>query len=187
MTVYNFTPTQSNAPWKPGSTFVLSAYFELSAALAAGDTIVWSNAITPSGITAVDMRVVSSQLDSNATPTGAFSFGDSDNYSPTDAHAAARYILAGTMGSNMAGRLVVNDSNVAPLNIVVTPTHPMNAPSYSVQAAGIGYNYFTSENSPTNEGGGFLDLVYTVTAAPATAATTGTVWVYFTYYCVGNP
>jgi hypothetical protein len=187
MTIYYFTPTQSNSPWVPGDTFTISAFFELTTGLANGDTIVWQNAVTPSGIAAIDVRVVTTQLDSNASPTGAFSFGDSDAYSPTDAYAAARYILAGAMGTNQSGKLVVNYSNVAPVNITVTPSYPPNSPSYVVQANGIGYNYTNSENSPTNEPGGFLDLVYTVTAAPATAASSGTVWAYFTYYCIGNP
>jgi hypothetical protein len=183
MTVYYFTPTQYNSPWVPGETFTVSAFFKLSAGLASGDTIVWQNAIVPSGISAVEMNVVSTQLDSNASPTGTFSFGDSDDYSPVSSSAAARYILAGNMGNNAATPLVVNFSNVAPANQTITPS---DGPSYVVQKNGIGYIYTNSENSPTNEPGGALDLVYTVTASPATAAATGTVWAYFTYYCVGN-
>ena len=187
MTAYFFTPLQSNAPWMPGADFTLGAYFELTAGLAAGDTITFQNAITPSGITAIEVLVYSTQLDSNATPTGAFELGDSDTYSLANSYHAARFISGGKMGTGVAGQQVVNYSNVAPLTVNVTPPYPPSAPSFPLQVSGVGYNYFNSENSPTNEANGFLDLVYTVTASPATAASTGTIWLYFTYYCVGNP
>ena len=42
MTVYIATPLQNQAPWYPGRTYVLGAYFELTGtALASGDTIVF--------------------------------------------------------------------------------------------------------------------------------------------------
>ena len=135
------------------------------------DTITFQNAITPSGIIAVDAMVRVSQLDSNASPIGIYELGDS----ATDGNQAARYISGGHMGSNVSGAQLVQFSNVAP------------AFTAGVQTVGVGYEYFTDENTVTNEGSGFLDLVLTVTTAPATAATTGTVWIYFTYYCVGNP
>lgn len=187
MAVYNCTPLQAQTPWLPGATFTVGAYFELTAGLALGDTIVFQNAITSSGITAIEVLCYSTQLDSNATPLGAFELGDSSTLGPDTAYAAARYISAGNMGSNAAGRLVVNYSNVPPLNETYTPSYPPGAPSYVKQVSGVGYNYFFSENAPTNEANGFLDLVYTVTTAPATAASSGCVWIYFTYYCVGSP
>ncbi len=171
MTNYIATPLQSNTPWIPGATFVIGAYFELTAGLANGDTITWQNAITPSGITAIEVKTITTQLDSNAAPTGTFEFGDSNG----DASALARYISGAKMGSNVAGQQLITFSNVAP------------AFTAGVQSAGVGYNYFNDENSATNEANGFEDLILTVTAGPATAAATGTVWMYFTYYCVGNP
>jgi hypothetical protein len=174
MTAYFFTPLQtaSIAPWKPGSNFTIGGYFELTTGLASGDTITFTDAITPSGITAIEVLVYSTQLDSNATPLGAFEFGDS---TIGDANAPHRFILAGNMGTNSAGRLVVNYSNVAP------------AFTAGVQTVGVGYQYLNDENSVTNEPNGQMDLVYTVTTSPATAAATGTVWCYFTYYCGGKP
>lgn len=175
MATYYFTPLQSQTPWLPGACYTVGAYFELTQALANGDQIVFQNAVTPSGITAVEVLCYSSQLDSNASPTGAFELGDSNTYGSDSSYAAARYISGGAMGSNQSGKLVLNYSNVAPSFVS------------GVQVNGVGYNYFNDENSTSNEADGFFDLIYTVTSAPATAAATGTVWVYFTYYCVGNP
>ncbi len=172
MTVYIATPLQNQTPWYPGRTYVLGAYFELTGtALASGDTIVFQDAITPSGIIAIDAMVRTSQLDSNATPLGKFELGDSNG----DSYAAGRFITGGSMGSNVSGGIVVSFSNVAPTFVS------------GAQVNGVGYEYFTDENSATNEAGGYEDLVLTVTTSPATGATTGTVWMYLTYYCVGNP
>jgi len=172
MVNYVATPLQVQTPWSPGRTYVLGAYFELTGTgLASGDTITFQDAITPSGIIAVDAMVRTSQLDSNATPLGKYELGDSAG----DTNAAGRFITSGSMGSNVSGAIVTTFSNVAPTFTA------------GVQVNGVGYEYFTDENSVTNEAGGFLDLVLTVTTAPATAATTGTVWMYLTYYCVGNP
>lgn len=174
MTAYFFTPlqTQQVAPWKPGSTYTIGGFFNLTAGLASGDTITFTDAITPSGITAIEVLVYSTQLDSNATPLGAFELGDS---TIGDANAPHRFILSGNMGTNTPGRLVVNHSNVPP------------AFTSGVQTVGVGYQYLNDENSVTNEPNGQMDLVYTVTTSPATAAATGCIWVYFTYYCVGTP
>lgn len=171
MTNYIATPLQSNTPWIPGATFVIGAYFELTAGLANGDTITWPNAITPSGITAIEAKVITTQLDSNAAPTGTFELGDSNG----DANALGRFITGAKMGSNVAGQQLVTFSNVAP------------AFAAGVQTKGVGYNYFNDENSATNEANGFEDIILTVTNGLATAAGAGTVWMYLTYYCVGNP
>ncbi len=171
MAAYTFTPLQVTTPWKPGATFTIGAYFELTLGLALNDTITFKNAITPSGITAIEVLCYSTQLDSNATPLGAYELGDS----LLDGSAPARYIVGGHMGTNVAGAQIVTFSNVSP------------AFTLGVQTAGVGFNYFQDENSVTVDPNGFSDLVYKVTTAPATAAATGTVWVYLTYYCVGNP
>lgn len=172
MTAYFFTPLQVTTPWKPGATFVLGAYFELTTGLALGDTITFSNAITPSGTTAIELLCYTSQLDSNATPLGAYKVGDS---TLSDANAPGRFITGGKMGSNVAGAQVVTYSNVAPAFVS------------GVQTVGVGYNYFNNENTTTNESNGYMDLIFTVTTVPSTAAATGTVWLYYTYYCVGTP
>ncbi len=74
-----FTQTTPQlAPWVPGETFTISAYYEIanSTAFGSGDTITWQNAITPSGITTIQCTVVNTQLDANASPTLNYSFGD---------------------------------------------------------------------------------------------------------------
>lgn len=172
MTAYIATPLQVTTPWKPGATFTIGAYFELPAAtaFASGDTITWQNAVTPSGITAIEVLVYTTQLDSNATPTLVYKFGDTV---PNDTNGPARYISGGKTGTNVAGQQVVTYSNVAP------------AFTAGVQTVGVGFTYGTDENSNSAEANGFNDLVLNFTAGPATGATTGTVWMYFTYYCVG--
>lgn len=167
MTAYNFKALQDQSPWVPGMTFTVGGYFKLTGALVNADTITFTNAIPSSGVTAISAVVYTTQLDSNATPTGTFSLGDS----LADGSAAARYISGAKMGTNVAGQQIVTFSNVAP---TFTGTD---------QTAGVGYLYTTDENS--NAAQGFLDLKLTVTNAVATAAATGTVWVYFTYYCGG--
>lgn len=167
MTAYNFTAIQDKSPWVPGDTYTIGGYFKLTGALVNADTITFTNAIPPSGVRAVEVLVYSTQLDSNATPTGTFSLGDS----LADGSAAGRFITSGLMGTNQAGRQIQTFSNVAP------------AFTAGVQTAGVGYLYTTDENSNAN--GGYLDLKLTVTNAVATAAATGTIWVYFTYYCEG--
>lgn len=168
MTAYNFTALQPVSPWSPGKTFTVGGYFKLTTGLANGDTITLANAIPPSGVTAIAAMVYSTQLDSNAAPTGTYSLGDS----LADGSAAARYISGGLMGTNQAGRQIQTFSNVAP------------AFTGTAQNTGVGYQYTTDENSNVNQG--YLDLKLTVTNALATAAGTGTVWVYFTYWCGGN-
>ena len=115
--------------------------------------------------------VRTTQLDSNATPLGKYELGDSAG----DTNAAGRLITGASMGTNVSGAIITNHSNVSPTFTA------------GVQVNGVGYEYFTDENSATNEPGGYLDLVLTVTTSPATGATTGTVWMYLIYYCVGNP
>lgn len=171
-----FTSTQPNgvpAPWVPGETFTISAYYEFAAgtAFGSGDTITWTNAITPSGITAIATRVVTTQLDANASPTLVYEFGDNVT---GDTNGPSRYIALGKTGTNVAGAIVGTDSNV-------TPTF-----STGVQTKGIGFTYATDENSVSSESNGYNDLVVTFTSANATGATTGCVWVYFTYYCGGG-
>ncbi len=167
-----FTPTQSNSPWVPGETFTVSAYIRVAGgtALGSGDTITWANAVPTSGVTAVAAAVVCTQLDSNASPSFTYDFGDTLSGDLTN--GLSRYILDGKGGSNVAGFNIRTDSNVVP------------AFTAGVQTKGIGFSYATSENS-TGDTNGATDLVFTGTAANATGATTFTIWAYFTYYCGG--
>lgn len=170
MVVYSGTNLQFQSPFIPGEDITVGGYFNLTAGLASGDTIVFSQMVPPGGISAVACYAYCSQLDSNAAPLGKYEVGDSG----IDGNGPNRYITGANMGSNVAGALVVTHSNVVPTFAA------------GVQTKGVGYFYSTDENSPTNDGNGYLDLVVTVTTSPATASASGTVWVYFTYKCVGN-
>lgn len=169
MTAYNFTNLQQQSPYIPGEVITVGAYFNLTGALANGDTITATNLIPPSGVQAMEVVVVSSQLDTNAAPTGVYSLGDN----LLDVNAAARYILAGKMGTNQSGVNVIQYSNVAPTIV---------SGSYT---KGVGYFYADDENT-SGTSNGYLNMVMTITNALATAANTGTIWLYFTYKCVGN-
>jgi hypothetical protein len=168
-----FTPTQPNSPWVPGETFKVSAYYTVTSgtALGSGDTITWQNAVPTSGVTSIEASVVCTQLDSNASPTFTYDFGDTLSGDLTN--GLSRYILAGKGGSNVSGAVIATPSNVPPVS------------SAGVQTKGIGFSYATTENS-TGDTNGATDLVFTGTAANATGATTYTVWAYFTYYCGGE-
>ncbi len=169
MTAYNFTNLQQVSPYIPGEVMTVGAYFTLGGVLANGDTITAANIIPPSGIQALEVVVVMSQLDTNATPVATFSLGDS----LLDGNAAARYVLAGVMGTNQPNVNVIQYSNV-------TPTITSGA-----YVKGVGYFYADDENtSGTNNG--YLNLVMTITHAFGTASASGNIFVYFTYRCVGN-
>ena len=168
-----FTPTQTQSPWVPGETFTVSAYYTTAngTAFGSGDTVTWQNAVPTSGVTAIQATIVCTQLDSNASPTLVYSFGDTLNGDLTN--GASRYILAGKGGSNVSGFNIHTDSNVPPVI------------SAGVQTKGIGFSYTTTENS-TGDTNGATDLLLTFTTANATGATAYTVWAYFTYYCGGE-
>src|SRR6185437_1640582 len=167
---YNFTALQTQSPYIPGNVITVGGYFALTQALGNGDTITFANAIPPSGVTAIEVLVYHPQLDTNASPTGAYEVGDS----LSDGNAAARYLTGAVMGTNQTGAQIHNFSNVVPT---------ISSGAYT---KGVGYTYTSDENTSTNEANGYLDLVLTVTAGPATGAASGTIWIYFTYKCVGN-
>lgn len=169
MTAYSFTNLQSQSPYIPGEVIKVGAYFKLTGVLANNDTITAASLIPPSGVQILEVVVVSSQLDSNATPTGTFELGDS----LADGNAANRYVSGGIMGTNQTGVNVVQYSNVAPTIVSGAYTK------------GVGYLYANDENT-SGTTNGYVDIIYTVTNALATAAATGNIWVYVTYQCVGN-
>jgi hypothetical protein len=169
MTAYNGVVLQQQSPFIPGEIITVGGYFNLSAPLANADTIVFSQMIPPGGVAAIEVVAYCNQLDSNAAPTGLYEVGDS----LLDGNAAGRYITGAKMGSNSVGALVYSPSNVVPTIVSGAYTK------------GVGYFYADDQNSAgTNNG--YLDVVVTVTNALATAAASGTLWVYFTYRCVGN-
>ena len=172
---FNIIPLGQNlSPWLPGQTVTVGAYFDLSttvgaAGLGSGDTITCAGMIPTSGICMLQAVVMGAPMDTNGSPSGTFSLGDS----LVDGNAAARYITAGSMGKSNGNLLLVYQN--------VTPTI-----TSGVYVKGVGYQYTNDENStPLSAAKGQLNMVYTVTNAPGTAATSGIVYLYITYMCNG--
>lgn len=168
MAVYTAVPVQPISPWVPGEVMSASAYVLLTTALASGDTVVIPNFFPPSGIDILAVHVWHKPLDSNATPTGAYSFGDNQS----DGSAAARYLSGAQMGIGVATGQINNFINVA-----ATFTA-------GVQTAGMGYHYNTDQAS-AGTNGGFLNGVLTCTANSATAVGATTIWFKIDYRCSG--
>jgi hypothetical protein len=187
-TVYTAVPLQSNAPWIAGEQCVAAFYFTLSAGFVLGDTVILPNAIPPAGVQETNVMIYHPALDTNATPVGTYDFGDNRTiYTPatlsaaafcaTDSFAEARYMLNAPMGKTGGGSggQVVNFTNVAP---------SFASPPSNYQQNGNGYLYQQS-SSFICANQGYWNGVLTVTTAPATAATTGTMYFYVYYNCVG--
>lgn len=172
MTTFTATNLQSQSPFIPGEVITVGAYFVQSGTgFANGDKLVASQLIPASGVEVIQVLVYTNQLDTNAAPTGTYEVGDS----LSDGNAAGRYITGALMGTNVAGQIIYNFSNVSPTL------------SSGVYTKGVGYFYGNDENtSGTGITNGNVDLVMTITNAVATASTTHNVWMYVTYKCVGN-
>lgn len=173
MASYSYTNLQTNSPWIAGETFTVGAYFNLastnsSAGVANGDTITALNLIPEGGVKVLSVLVTGAEMDSNSSPSGTFSLGDN----LSDSNAAARYILGASLGTNLSNAQLVQYQNVAPTIVS------------GAQTKGVGYTYNTNQNSNANAGD--VSAVLTVTASPATAATSGFTYLYVTYACVGN-
>lgn len=173
MASYSYTNLQNKSPWIAGETFTVGAYFNIasttgSAGVANGDTITALNLIPEGGVKILSVLVTGAEMDSNSSPTGTFSLGDN----LTDTNATARYILAGSLGTNLYNAQLVQYQNVAP---TVTS---------GAYVKGVGFVYDTDQNS--NAQAGNVSAVLTVTASPATAVTSGYTYLYITYACVGN-
>lgn len=173
MTAYNFTKLQPYmSPWIAGTINTVGGYFNYAnttgaAGLASGDTITATGLLPEGGVTMLQVLVLGAPADTNGTPTGVFSLGDS----LTDSNHVARYILAGTLAKTN-GTEVIQYQNVTPAFVS------------GLQTVGVGYPYMT--NQQTNSEQGNVDIVLTVTAAMATAATSGVLYVYVTYMCTGD-
>lgn len=170
---YKFVSLQPyNSPWSPGMVYTVGGYFDISTTVSAagftnGDTITATGMIPEGGVTVLQTVVLGAPGDSNGSPTGTFSLGDS----LADSNHAARFILAGLL-SKQDGAQVLQYQNV-------TPTITSGA-----YVKGVGYSYTTNENS--NGEFGNVDIVLTATASMATATTSGILYVYVTYLCTGE-
>jgi hypothetical protein len=169
MTAYNFTNLQAQSPYVPGHTFRVAAYFELTTGLGSGDTITALNLIPPDGVTILSALVYFPRLDTNGTPTGTFELGDDQ----TDGNAADRFIVGASLGGASTTSQVHVYANVPP------------SFSNGVQLNGVGYFYADNENTPLTNNG-YFNMVMTVTAGLATAASSGLVVLEVDYLCVGN-
>ena len=173
MASYSYTNLQVQSPWIAGQTFTVGAFFNLastnsSAGVANGDTITALGLIPEGGVEILSVLVTGAEMDSNSSPSGTFSLGDT----LSDSNAAARYILGASLGTNLSNAQLVQYQNVAP---TVTD---------GAWVKGVGYVYNTNQNSNANAGD--VSAKLTVTASPATAATSGYTYLYITYACVGN-
>ncbi|GEM_PF-5837438 len=168
-TVYTATPVQPQSPWVPGEDMLAVAYFTLSAAFVLGDTIIIPNMVPPAGVDVMEVYVYHPLLDTNATPLGTYDFGDNQ----ADTYQLARFLLNAPMGvTGGATTQIKNFCNVTPTFVS------------GVQFTGIGYHYNNDQQTPGTNAG-YWNGVLTVTAAPATGATTGTMVFAFKYRCSG--
>jgi len=173
---YNFNMLPlgfTKAPWLPGQTVTVCGWFDLSttvgaAGLGSGDTITALDMIPISGVTMLNVIVAGAPMDTNGSPSGTFEVGDN----LTDGNAAARYMTAASMGKSDGVELLVYQN--------VTPTITSGA-----YVKGVGFQYTNDENSTPGINAGQVNMVYTVTNAPGTAATSGIVYLYVTYICNG--
>ena len=169
MTAYNFTliePYTQNANVNgSGAKFLTGTvqvqefeYAFSSVGLANGDTITTPlNALPINGCVILETEVISSQLDTNATPTGTFDLGD--------AGLITRFIDAAYMGTgNAFGQVKVNINKAQTLTA-------------NVVTSGAGFLYPDGSNP---------QLVLTVISAVATAATTGYIRLKVFYNCDGD-
>lgn len=170
MADYKFVSLQQGqSPWIPGTINTVGAYFDLAAGgpgLGNGDTITADQLIPEGGVKVLQVVVMGAPADTNGAPTGTFDLGDNLK----DADADERFIKAGTLAETNGGALLQYQN--------VTPTI-----ANGEYTKGIGYVYSTNQNSNNEQGN--VDVVMTVTAAPATAATSGVIYLYVTYACVG--
>lgn len=171
---YTFTNLQPyNSPWIPGSVITVGAYFNIANTVSAagftnGDTVTAVGLIPEGGVTVLQTLVCGSPGDTNGSPTATFNLGDSLSDTPH----AYRYMTNQLFSAPSTLGSMVDYQNTPPTFVS------------GVQTEGVGYAYTTNENS--NSSGGAINIVLTVTANLATAATTGVVYVYVTYLCTGD-
>lgn len=95
MTAYTFSsiyPDLASPPrYEDGIEYVIEFQYSLGATIVTGDTITTpANALPINGIRIIDTTLITPRLDTNATPTGTMSVGDSG--------LATRFISAAPMG-----------------------------------------------------------------------------------------
>lgn len=93
-----------------------SGYYDLLGALVNGDTITFPNILPYGGAKVVNVKAVSPELDSNATPTATATIGNSDD---PDGYVKTRG-LAVTLSNSLATDLVLESSDGALINTAVT-------------------------------------------------------------------
>lgn len=167
MTAYNFNqllPDSSLPPaYLPGMRYSIDFEFTLSGtALVVNDTITTPAGALPSnGIRIIDTQLIQTkELDTNTTPTGALSVGDST--------LSNRFISSVPMGLNgvtTAGTQLTNWINI--------PQGVTNG----VVTSGYGYLY-PAGTSPR--------LIVSVSNAVATGSTTGTIRLRCWFNCSGE-
>jgi hypothetical protein len=165
MTAYNFSaliPNTANGPYfEPGQYYEVNFQYSLGTGLASGDTITTPSLGLPSnGIRIVDIIVTHPELDTNATPTGTYDIGDSD-----DQNRFQSASLLGVNGVTTAGFTMTN-----PINIAQGTTN-------GVVTTGRGYLYAAGTDPR---------LILTVISAVATAATSGVINMKVCYTCSGE-
>lgn len=167
MADYNFSqilPYSSYPPkWDAGQLYCIDFEYDVSdgSALANTDTITTpSGALPDEGIRIVDVELSHPELDSNATPTGTYDVGDSDDVN--------RFLDGAVMGVNgitTAGYLVRNC-----INVEQTLTS-------GVVSAGSGYLYAQGTDP---------QLILTVASAVATGVASGIIRMRVWFYCTGE-
>ena len=151
MTAYTFTKVTDNAKFNRGATTTVVATFDVdtetsTTGLANGDTI--SGVPIPEYATIVGYTLTFDELDTNASPTGTISLGDSGS--------STRFLSAVALGGS-ASSYVYTEANAPAPGAFVASGITQNTPSN-----GVGYTY-TADGT----------ILLTVDAALATAATAG--------------
>lgn len=105
MTAYTGTNLATTPRYLQGYEFTAVGQYALGGvALANGDTITFTNILPDKKVTILDFELVSPELDTNATPTGTISAGNSD--SATGFATAAS--MAVNLSNSLAENLVIN-------------------------------------------------------------------------------
>ena len=163
MASYNFSViepyTYSNAKYLAGMLYEAQFEYVLTGALANGDTITTPVGGLPfNGIRIMEVEAVHPRLDTNASPTGTYNIGD--------ALDANRFVASASMGAAATSPLIRNCINQA-----------QTLDSSNEVTAGAGFFYGDGENP---------QLILTVNAAIATAASSGYIRLKVSYYCEGD-
>lgn len=163
MTAYNMSsivPDSSYpAKWSVGTQQSIEFQYTLGGAVVTGDTFTTPASATPSGgFRILEVELISPELDTNATPTGTISIGDTTS--------ATRFVNAAPMGVN--GITTTGYQMSTKINQAQTL-------SSGVVSAGSNYLYGVG-TSP--------QFVITLGGTIATAQTAGVLRLRVTYRCV---